>query len=265
MTVLASSLRQMSSSSALTFALSEFLRSISKYLPWRTCSMPEKPSEPKAPSMALPCGSSTPFFKVTLIFACIRCSIAFDELRTRTLGLAELGHDAETLRHFLIGFDETAHVTAEAVLVQLVLGLDIPKAAGIRADLVGENDTHHVIFIEPAELDLEVDELDADAEEKPRHEIIDADGEMHHVVDLLGRRPVERRDVLLGDHRITQLILLVIEFDDGTRQRSALFDAETLGKRSRGDIAHHDLERNDLDLANQLLAHIEALQEMGRQ
>ena len=44
-----------------------------------------------------------------------------------------------------------------------------------------------------------------------------------------------------------------------------LFDAETRGKRSRRDIAHHDLERNDLDLANQLLAHIEALEEMGRQ
>src|SRR5205809_7531730 len=113
MTVLASSLRQMSSSSALAFALSEFLRSISKYLPWRTCSMPEKPSEPKAPSMALPCGSGTPFFKVTLILACVSCSIAFDELRTRTLGLSDLGHDVETLGDLLIGFEGLADVRGE--------------------------------------------------------------------------------------------------------------------------------------------------------
>src|SRR4030095_3955881 len=107
MTVLPISLRQISSSSALAFALSEFLRSISKYLPWRTCSMPEKPSEPKAPSIALPCGSSTPFFNVTLILAFIvplqslpltpqgegNGSITFDQLRARTFGLGELGHD----------------------------------------------------------------------------------------------------------------------------------------------------------------------------
>jgi hypothetical protein len=31
-----------------------------------------------------------------------------------------------------------------------------------------------------------------------------------------------------------------------------------------GDIAHHHLERNDLHLADQLLAHVEALDEVGR-
>ena len=43
-----------------------------------------------------------------------------------------LVHDAETARHLLIGLDQPAHVTAETVLVELVLGGDIPQAAGVR-------------------------------------------------------------------------------------------------------------------------------------
>jgi hypothetical protein len=35
-------------------------------------------------------------------------------------------------------------------------------------------------------------------------------------------------------------------------------------QRAGGDVAHHDFERNDLDLADQLLAHVQAADEMGR-
>ena len=40
--------------------------SISKTLPWRTLAMPGTWRERRAPSMALPCGSRTPDFKVTV-------------------------------------------------------------------------------------------------------------------------------------------------------------------------------------------------------
>ena len=39
--------------------------------PWRTSPTPEMPSPLIAPSIALPCGSRTPFFSVILIFAFI--------------------------------------------------------------------------------------------------------------------------------------------------------------------------------------------------
>src|SRR5207237_10058910 len=42
------------------------------------------------------------------------------------------------------------------------------------------------------------------------------------------------------------------------------FDAETLRQRTSGDIAYHHFEGNDLHLANQLLAHVESLDEVGR-
>ena len=35
-------------------------------------------------------------------------------------------------------------------------------------------------------------------------------------------------------------------------------------ERAGGDVAHHHFERDDLDLADQLLAHVEPLDEMGR-
>ena len=86
----------------------------------------------------------------------------------------------------------------------------------------------------------------------------------HDVVDLLGRRPAEGGDVLLRHHRIAERVVLVIELDDRARQLRAFLDAEPLRQRAGGDVAHHDFERNDLDLANQLLAHVEAADEVGR-
>ena len=44
----------------------------------------------------------------------------------------------------------------------------------------------------------------------------------------------------------------------------AFLDAEPLGHRSGRHVAHDDFERNDLDFLDQLLAHVEALDEMGR-
>ena len=70
--------------------------------------------------------------------------------------------------------------------------------------------------------------------------------------------------MLVGDHRVAQRIVLVIIFDDRAGQLHALFDAQPLGQRARRDVAHHDLDRDDLDLADQLLAHVQAADEVGR-
>jgi len=133
----------------------------------------------------------------------------------------------EPARHLLIGLDQPAHVAAEAVLVELVLRLDVPQPAAIRRDLVGEHDAHLVALPEPAELAFEIDEPDADAEEQPGQKVVDAQRQRHDVVDLLRRRPAERGDVLLGDHRIAELVVLVVELDDRARQLRAVLEAES--------------------------------------
>src|ERR1700743_2163595 len=103
-----------------------------------------------------------------------------------------------------------------------------------------------------------------DAEKQAGEEIVDADGERHDVVDLLRRRPAERGDMLFRHHGVVELVVLVVELDDRARQLRALFDAKPLRQRTRRDVPHHHLQRHDLDLTNQLFAHVETADEVGR-
>src|ERR1700694_1146456 len=271
--------------------------SISNTLPWRTLATPAIPSALSAPSMAFPCGSSTPDFKITVTRARNAISVwqhprggrkrpgaawppvtflrsrlnpekhfdrsALDQDRPRALRALVLAHDAEALGHFGVGLEQAAEVATEAVLVELLVRLDVPEPAGIRRDLVGDDDAPHLVFPRPAAFHLEIDEPDADAKEEAGQEIVDPNGERHDVVDLLGRRPAEGGDVLLRHHRVAERVVLVIELNDRARQLGTFLDAESLAQRAGCDISHHHFQRDDLHLPNQLLAHIEPAEEMG--
>src|SRR5215469_4972132 len=139
--------------------------------------------------------------------------LALDQERAGALRALAFAHDAEALSDLGIGFKETAEVTAEAILVELLVRLDVPQPAGIRGNLVGNDDAHQVVLPQPAGLHLEIDEADADAEEKPGEEVVDPDRERHDVVDLLRRRPAEGGDVLFRYHRIVELVVFIIKFD----------------------------------------------------
>src|SRR5262249_17661160 len=113
-----------------------------------------------------------------------------------------------------IGFDQSAKIAAETILIKLILRFDVPKPAAIGADLIGEHDAHRIVLEDASELDLEIDEPDADAEEKAGQEVVDPESKGHHLVDLLRRRPAERGNMLLCDHWIVQLIGLIIKLYD---------------------------------------------------
>ena len=66
----------MRSTAALALTGSFSASSTSMYLPWRTSSTPPMPRLPSALWMALPCGSSTPFFKVMRMRAFMVASLA---------------------------------------------------------------------------------------------------------------------------------------------------------------------------------------------
>src|SRR5690348_5177743 len=117
--------------------------------------------------------------------AFIALAPSLHRLRAFEVARPAFGQDAQTSRHFLIRFLDPAEILAEAVLVHLLVGLEIPEPAIVRADLVGEDDAHLVVLIEPAEFELEVDELDADAHEKADEEIVDPERHLHHVVEIL--------------------------------------------------------------------------------
>src|SRR3546814_7796444 len=58
---------------------------------------------------------------------------------------AGLRQHAEAAGDLLVGLLDAAHVAAEAVLVQLLVGRHVPQAAGVRADLVGQHDAHLLV------------------------------------------------------------------------------------------------------------------------
>src|SRR5262249_60868913 len=61
---------------------------------------------------------------------------------------------ADATRGFLVRLLDAAEVTPEAILVELVTGGLVPQPAGVRSDLVGEQQAPLV----PPELELEVHE-----------------------------------------------------------------------------------------------------------
>src|SRR5690606_5363874 len=71
-------------------------------------------------------------------------------------------------------------------------------------------------------------------------------------------------DVLFRDHRVVQGVSLVVELDDGARQDSAFLETKARSERAGSDIADHDLERDDFHFLDQLLTHVEAADEVGR-
>src|SRR4051794_18406148 len=269
---------------------------MSNTLPWRTLAMPPTPRDFSAPSMALPWGSRMPDFRVTVTRAFMFTLVIPDEPRSGSIrnlvamisgfrvrglrprpgmtsalhqhragsrGALVLHQDAQAFCHLGVGLEQPAEIAPKPVLVEFFVRLDVPQPAGVRGNLVGDDDAHHVVLEQPAAFHLEINQPDADAEKQPGEEIVDADGQRHDVVDLLRRGPAERGDVLFGNHRVVELVVLVIELDDRARQLGALLDAEPLRQGAGGDVAHHHFERHDLDLADQLLAHVEAADEVG--
>src|SRR5690242_1758240 len=191
---------------------------MSNTLPWRTLATPSTPSDFSAPSMALPCGSRMPDLSVTVTRAFTKTTLALHQHWARARRALVFHQDPEPFCHLGISFQETSEIPAEAVLVEFLVRFDVPQPAGVGRYFIGDDDAHHFIFKKPAAFHLEIHEANADAEKQSAEEVVDTDGERHDVVDLLRRRPAERRDMLFRDHRIIELVVLVVKLDDRARQ-----------------------------------------------
>ena len=86
------------------------------------------------------------------------------------------------LHDFRVGVLYAAHIAAEAVLIELFTGIDVPKAAGIGADLVREYDG---TVRKAAELQLEIDERDAALEPELFKFLVHLEGVTLDGIDLL--------------------------------------------------------------------------------
>ena len=161
---------------------------------------------------------------------------------------------------FLIRILDAAEVAAEAVLVELLVGLDVPEAAGVGAYLVGEDDGP---VAQAAELELEVHKLDAVLEQQRLEQLVYEEGVALDGLYLLRRGELESQGVVGVYERVAQLVVLVGELYGRRVKGDALLDAVALREAAGGDVADDDLERHDGDLLYQGLALGELLDEVG--
>ena len=70
--------------------------------------------------------------------------------------------------------------------------------------------------------------------------------------------------MLVGDHRVAERVVLVEIFEDGAGELDPLLDPEPGREGAGGDVPHHHFDGDDLDLADQLLAHVQTPDEVGR-
>src|SRR6185437_12438139 len=171
---------------------------------------------------------------------------------------------AQPARDFLIGLFDPAEVLAKTILVELLVGLDVPQPTAIGTDLIGQNDARVIAVPDATELELEVDQADSDCSEHSRQEVVYTDRHVGDVVHFVLRRPAEAGNMLVGDHRVAERVVLVIIFDDRSWQLRAFLDPETLRQGPGGDVADDDLDRDDFDLADELLAHVHSADEVCR-
>ena len=128
------------------------------------------------------------------------------------------------------------------------MGLGIPEAAGVGRNLVRQHDGAVAGL---AELQLEVDQLDARLLQEAAQELVDFQGIAGNQLDLLLGGPAHGGDVVFVDHGVAQVVVLVAVLNDGLFQLGALGHAQALAQAAGGDIAHNDLQGYDVNLLHQ--------------
>src|SRR3546814_16531051 len=89
---------------------------------------------------------------------------------------------------------------------------------------------------------------------------LDPNRQVREVVQFFLARPAEAGDVLVRNQRIAQRVVLVIIFKDGAREDGAFLHAEPLAQRTGRDIPDDAFNRNDSQLPDTRLAHIEPVE-----
>ena len=111
----------------------------------------------------------------------------------------------------------------------------IPQSAGIRRNLIGQNDLSMVT----AKFDLKVDQLDAKAVKILSHHFVYLKGILCDRVDLLLSCQVQCQCVVAVDERIAQIIIFIAEFQCRTSELDALFHAHLLCEAACGEVSYN--------------------------
>ena len=143
-------------------------------------------------------------------------------------------------------------------------GFHIPQAAIIGADFIGKNDLLAFIFLKAAEFQFEIHQTNTNAHEQPAEEIVDTESIHTDFIHLRRGRPAECKDMFFSDERIAERIIFIAIFDQRMTERFAFLHVETLGKAAGGNVTDDHFQRNNLHGFDELLAHVQRADKMGR-
>ena len=115
-----------------------------------------------------------------------------------------------------------------------------------------------------AELNFEVDELDAGACKVSFQHLIDFEGHLRNGIDLFLRGQSQSQSIVGVDKGIAQIVVFVAELQGGAQKLSALLNTQLLGKAAGGNIANDYLKRHDLHLLHSGLPIRKFFNVMGR-
>lgn len=111
----------------------------------------------------------------------------------------------QTLHDLGVGFFHAAHVAAETILIQLLVGLAVPQAAGVGADLVSQNDC---AVGQAAEFQLKIHQSHAAGQPEGFQRVVDPEGVVFNGLDLFGGRQLQSEGVIGVEQRVAQLVVL---------------------------------------------------------
>ena len=154
-----------------------------------------------------------------------------------------------------------AQVPAEAVLVQLLARGLVPETAGIRGDLIGQDNG---AVGQTAELQLKVHQGDPHLLEEVLQQRIDPEGQGNNGIDLLLGGQLQGPGVVGIDEGVPQGIVLIGKLNGGLVKNDALLHPVVLGEMSGRNVSDNDLQGNDGYLFHHGLPLVELLDKVGR-
>ena len=87
----------------------------------------------------------------------------------------------------------------EPVFIEFFIAVDVPQAAIVRADFIGENNALHITLPDAAKFQLEIDQTNARTGEQTDEEVIDTHRDGHNLVKLVLRCPAENGNMVFAD------------------------------------------------------------------
>lgn len=163
---------------------------------------------------------------------------------------------------FGVGFHDVAEVAAEAVFVHFFAGFEIPEAAAVGADFVGEDDLGW-IFGEAAEFEFEVDEAQVALGEEIAEDFVDFESGFAEEGEVVCGGEFEFADVVVVDEGVAEFIGFDAKFDDGLGELDAFFEAGAFAEAAGGEVADDDFDHEDVDFFDFDVGFVDLADEVG--